>query len=183
LPAELVYNEDNLRVRSTTRQLTGFVMLHCWWEQCHSDLYRIALPGLSESAPQALLLRSPPGWMGEAQRACFAHATGVYEPVRLATTAFPDFVIESSTYGLLAYESIRVQLQFYFVQASSCVMDDMLVDLMVRFEGITNLLEKLSPVFPAAKAFVSRVRLAWFCGRWLTMRSRRRLSSRRSIEC
>lgn len=156
LPAELVYNEENLRIRSTTRQLTGFVMLHCWWEQCHADLYRISLPGLVESAPQVLLLRSPPGWVDDAQRTSFAYAAGVYEPVRHALRVIPDFVLGSSMFGLLAYESMRVQLQFYYVQVNSCPSNDMLVDLMVRFESITNLLEELAPRFPATKAFVSR---------------------------
>lgn len=51
LPTSFRWSEANVRLRTYSPRLCVFLMTHVWWEQCYSELYRFALPGLRGALP------------------------------------------------------------------------------------------------------------------------------------
>ncbi|KAF2720948.1 hypothetical protein K431DRAFT_225285 [Polychaeton citri CBS 116435] len=77
LPEELQLNPQNLTFRAHSPHLTGFVMLHTYYYQCHSDLYRILIPGIRESVSHASLAATPQQFVEYCQQQCLKSATAL----------------------------------------------------------------------------------------------------------
>ncbi|KAG6356018.1 hypothetical protein INS49_015403 [Diaporthe citri] len=79
LPPQFKWNEANLRLRAYHPRLCVYLMTHIWWEQCHCDLYRIALVGRRESLSKEAISRLDPAFVKYCQRQCFEHAKAMAE--------------------------------------------------------------------------------------------------------
>lgn len=79
LPPQFKWNEANLRLRAYHPRLCVYLMTHLWWEQCHCDLYRIALVGRRESLSKEAISRLDPAFVKYCQRQCFEHAKAMAE--------------------------------------------------------------------------------------------------------
>lgn len=74
LPTSFQFSESSLRLRAYSPRICVFIMIHVWWRQCHCDLYRLALGGLREALPRAVLARLDDGFVDHCQRRCVEHA-------------------------------------------------------------------------------------------------------------
>ncbi|KAK7704429.1 hypothetical protein SLS64_008616 [Diaporthe eres] len=79
LPPQFKWNEANLRLRAYHPRLCVYLMTHIWWEQCHCDLYRIALVGRRDSLSKEAISRLDPAFVKYCQRQCFEHAKAMAE--------------------------------------------------------------------------------------------------------
>ncbi|KAL1849150.1 hypothetical protein Daus18300_013355 [Diaporthe australafricana] len=79
LPPSFKWTEANLRLRAYHPRLCVYLMTHIWWEQCHCDLYRIALVGRRDSLPKEAIARLDPAFVKYCQRQCFEHAKAMAE--------------------------------------------------------------------------------------------------------
>jgi hypothetical protein len=61
-------------------------MLHLWYHQIHCELFRIALPGYSESAGPETLAEAPTGWLDNVRDDCRRHARSVAEVLALVNS-------------------------------------------------------------------------------------------------
>lgn len=85
LPAPFRWTASNLKLRAYHPRLCVFLMTHIWWQQCHCDLYRIALPGRRESLPRKAIAKLDPDFVKHCQRQCFEHAHAMAEMFTLVT--------------------------------------------------------------------------------------------------
>ncbi|KAF4975389.1 hypothetical protein FZEAL_7819 [Fusarium zealandicum] len=74
LPTSFQFSESSLRLRAYSPRICAFIMIHVWWRQCHCDLYRLALGGLREALPRAVLASLDEGFVDHCQRQCVEHA-------------------------------------------------------------------------------------------------------------
>lgn len=110
LPPELELTRDNIVARKATNQLSQLVALHVYWGLCRCDLNRIALYGIPEGLPEALLLASPPEWLQATQQECFASASAVADMCTTVLTHDPDFESHDLILPTGFHECIRLQL-------------------------------------------------------------------------
>ncbi|UPK94767.1 hypothetical protein LCI18_005702 [Fusarium solani-melongenae] len=74
LPTSFQFSESSLRLRAYSPRICVFIMIHVWWRQCHCDLYRLALGGLREALPRAVLATLDDAFIDHCQRQCVEHA-------------------------------------------------------------------------------------------------------------
>jgi hypothetical protein len=74
LPASFQFSETSLRLRAYSPRICIFIMIHVWWHQCQIDLYRLALGGLREALPRAILATLDDGFVEHCQQQCVQHA-------------------------------------------------------------------------------------------------------------
>ncbi|CAK7227525.1 hypothetical protein SBRCBS47491_006599 [Sporothrix bragantina] len=130
LPPQLQLVPDTIYIRQAQDQLTALVMLHVWYDQCMSDLYRITMPGFPETLPDDQLLQAPPGWVQKQQEACVYHSTNIVTTLQSVAAMVggdatssdnsepeKDFIFLDASLPMCVFDSIRVQLQWLFMQA------------------------------------------------------------------
>lgn len=112
LPPELHLTLDNLFARRTSHELGALCLLHCWHDQLHCSLYRIALPGFDESAPATYLADAPDGWVDKLRHATYIRASALIHKFSLLRRSFPEHIPESWQFATLAIEATRNVLQY-----------------------------------------------------------------------
>ncbi|OJJ45073.1 hypothetical protein ASPZODRAFT_17985 [Penicilliopsis zonata CBS 506.65] len=123
LPPQCQLRADIIYARHAQHALPALTMLHVWYDQCLSDLYRVAMPNYPETLPTATLLDAPIGWVEEHQLACVQHARGIAQT--FATVgAHVDLLAETdhnhnhdhafldTSLPMCVFESVRLQLQW-----------------------------------------------------------------------
>lgn len=97
-----------------TDQLGPLVMLHLWHEMFHLELFRMAVPGYTESLPARVAELAPHGWLEDMASRCLEHGRNMMRILVL---------IEQETKGggwednldpklpMLVYASVRIQLE------------------------------------------------------------------------
>ncbi|CAK7206063.1 hypothetical protein SEUCBS139899_008846 [Sporothrix eucalyptigena] len=144
LPPQLQLLPDTVYARHAQDQLSALVMLHVWYDQCMSDLYRITMPGFPETLPADQLRKAPPGWVQQQQQACVRHSTNIVTTLEMVAGIIEvdrcapgsgrkegcggeygggrkhrgrrGFVFLDASLPMCVFDSIRVQLQWLFMQ-------------------------------------------------------------------
>lgn len=112
LPPALQLTPSNLFVHHGNSEAGAFVNLHIWHQQLHCDLYRIAFPGFRESARDMYWDSAPLGYVDGLRRSGYDAACAVASMYKLAEDTLPGQVAFDLDAAVIAYESIRIQLQY-----------------------------------------------------------------------
>jgi hypothetical protein len=79
-------------------------MTHLWWQQCHCDLYRIALVGRRESLSKDSINSLDPAFVKHCQRRCFEHAKAMAEMFALVLQFEKGVPVSDLDLPVLSYQ-------------------------------------------------------------------------------
>ncbi|KAK7415441.1 hypothetical protein QQX98_005892 [Neonectria punicea] len=153
---------ETIHIRQSQDQLSPLIMLHVWYEQCMSDLYRIVMPGFPETLPASMLADAPAGWVQQHQLACVRHASNiasVFETVA-AVVDMENFVFLDTSLPMCVFDSMCVRVQWLF---------------MPPFESLQERIEACKPSFETLIGYVERMAEYFQQARWLLKETRKML--------
>ncbi len=114
LPTSFRWSEANVRLRTYSPRLCVFLMTHVWWEQCHCELYRLAIPGLQEALPPASMAQLKmqyPTFMQHCRDQVLEHASAMADMFRLLLTLDNGIPVTDLDLPICLYQCAR--LLFY----------------------------------------------------------------------
>lgn len=178
LPPSFRLSSETIYARQSQNQLTALAMLHIWYDQTTTDLYRVAFPGFPESANPDLLAMAPPGWVENIQHACVAHAKSITATLAIISKHVdPDtFVFLDASLPICVYESMRMQVLNLFMVPPERQLDE-LEEVKASFELMMGFVERMRRYFRQAEWLVSVILTST-----LSM-SLSSFSSRRCVAC
>ncbi|KPM43155.1 hypothetical protein AK830_g3400 [Neonectria ditissima] len=150
---------DTIFMRQSQDQLSPLIMLHVWYEQCMSDLYRIVMPGFPETLPASMLLQAPEGWVHQHQVACVRHASNIasiFETVA-ALVDLENFVFLDTSLPMCVFDSARVRVQWLFMPPSESP-EEHIEECKASFETLIGYVERMSEYFQQAKWLLKETR-------------------------
>jgi hypothetical protein len=156
-------------VRDGTDALAPLVMLHLWYHQIHCELFRIALPGYSESAGPETLADAPTGWLDKVRDDCRRHARSVAEVLALVNSNIKgsSFRILDPSLPMIVYNSLRLQLECISLTYPDVVSREREFELMGGdADVLLTLVQRMSGFFHPARLLV-RVHVAGRACDWL----------------
>lgn len=145
---------DTVYIRQSQDQLSPLIMLHVWYEQCMSDLYRIVMPGFPETLPTSILSNAPVGWVQQHQAACVRHAsniTSIFERVG-SLVDMQNFVFLDTSLPMCTFESMCVRLQGLF---------------MLPFDSLEQRKEEFKTGFKVLIGYIGRMAKYFRQAQWL----------------
>ncbi|ATY61722.1 Fungal transcriptional regulatory [Cordyceps militaris] len=74
MPASFQFSENSMRLRAYSPRICAFVMIHIYWRQCYSDLYRLAMTGFRDALPLETLESLDQSFLDHCQRQCVEHS-------------------------------------------------------------------------------------------------------------
>ncbi|KAH8880866.1 hypothetical protein GQ53DRAFT_848581 [Thozetella sp. PMI_491] len=150
---------ETIYARQSQNELSPLIMLHVWYDQCMSDLYRITMPGFPESMPTSSLLAAPSGWVQQHQIECVRHATNIAATFETIASLIDvkDFVFLDSSLPICVFESIRVQLQWMFMLPRETLQERM-EECRLTFEMLMAQVENMSRYFQQALWLLGEMR-------------------------
>lgn len=160
LPPRLRLSGDVIRSRYEATSLGPLVMFYLWWNECHVELCRIALPGYPQSLDQASLSLAPDGWANQIRQTCLKHAqimSSILQLLHDGARGRPLPVIYDHTLPRLVYSSVRAQLE---MMGTSGVDGGLRDTLQVSFDIMLGFVSRMSVYFKSADLLVSRPHLA-----------------------
>ncbi|KAI1263572.1 hypothetical protein F5Y18DRAFT_121977 [Xylariaceae sp. FL1019] len=152
LPASFKFSESNLQLRAYSPRLCVFIMIHVWWRQCHSDLYRIVVAGLKESLPQSSISRLEPPFVAYCKRQCFDHAIAMAEIFRLILALDGGLPVTDLDLPYCAYQCARLLYFAYQTQQAELRLS---ADQVVDHANRCLLIAKSMNHIPAGAAIVA----------------------------
>ncbi|CAK7274657.1 hypothetical protein SEPCBS119000_006284 [Sporothrix epigloea] len=114
LPVSFRWSEANVRLRTYSPRLCVFLMTHVWWEQCHCELYRLALVGLQEALPApyiAQLSRQFPAFVRHCRGQVLDHTSAMVEMFSCLLTLENGVPVTDLDLPICLYQCVR--LLFY----------------------------------------------------------------------
>lgn len=146
---------ENIYARQSQNQLTPLVMLHIWYHQCMTDLYRLAMPGFPGSEGSTVISSASPSWVNQTQLACVDHAQSLAKTFRTLTNVVGDsFVCLDPSLPMCIYESMRIRVQHLFL-ASTVGQETLLADFLEDTEYMLRAVERMKRYFRQAEWLVS----------------------------
>ena len=158
LVAQFQLLPDTIYVRQSQNQLSPLIMLHVWYEQCMSDLYRIAMPGFPETLPASVLSNAPVGWVQQHQLACVQHAVNIASIFKqvAALVDMEEFMFLDTSLPLCVFESMCVRLQGLFTLPSEAAQhSERKAECTADFKMLMAYIERMSKYFQQARWLVS----------------------------
>lgn len=146
---------DTIYIRQSQDQLSPLIMLHVWFEQCMSDLYRIVMPGFPETLPASMLSNAPAGWVQQHQSACVSHASNIaslFERVG-SLVDMQNFVFLDTSLPMCVFESMCVRLQGLFMLPQES-LEQRKEDCKSSFKILIGYIERMSRYFRQAQWLV-----------------------------
>jgi hypothetical protein len=133
-------------------------MLHIWYDQCMTDLYRLAMPGFPEAAESAILVSAPPGWVEQTQVICVTHAQSLAKSIRTVTNLVSGgFIFLDPSLPFCVYESMRIRVQHLFlgsIERQGVALADFLEDV----ECMMRVVEGMQRYFRQAEWLLKEMR-------------------------
>lgn len=144
LPVSFRWSEGNVRLRTYSPRLCVFLMTHVWWEQCHCELYRLALVGLQEALPApciAQLERQFPTWVRHCREQVLEHASAMADMFRLVLTLENGVPVTDLDLPICLYQCVR--LLFYISRTNPDDPQAVPHDSFLELAGVcTQVLER-----------------------------------------
>ena len=154
LPARLILSRRALTdPRVAPASLGPLIMFYMWWNECHLELCRLALPGYAQSLDPSILSLAPSSWVSQTRETCRTHASAMTATMELATTG--HLTIYDPTLPRLIYSSIRLQLEC----AQSSVPSDLDTALALgnKFERILGHVQNMGALLRPAYLLVGAI--------------------------
>ncbi|KAH7137071.1 fungal-specific transcription factor domain-containing protein [Dactylonectria estremocensis] len=154
---------DTIHARQSQDQLLPLIMLHVWYEQCMSDLYRIVMPGFPETLPASMLLDAPAGWVQQHQSACVRHASNIAAILEsvAAMVDVESFVFLDTSLPMCIFDSICVRLQGLFMPQFSSV-GERVEECKASFVTLMGYVERMARYFQQAQWLLEETRNVLF---------------------
>ncbi|KJR88038.1 uncharacterized protein SPSK_07003 [Sporothrix schenckii 1099-18] len=144
LPVSFRWSEGNVRLRTYSPRLCVFLMTHVWWEQCHCELYRLALVGLQEALPApciAQLEHQFPTWVRHCREQVLEHASAMADMFRLVLTLENGVPATDLDLPICLYQCVR--LLFYISRTNPDDPQAVPHDSFLELAGVcTQVLER-----------------------------------------
>ncbi|CAK7225298.1 hypothetical protein SBRCBS47491_005839 [Sporothrix bragantina] len=144
LPVSFRWSEANVRLRTYSPRLCVFLMTHVWWEQCHCELYRLALVGLQEALPApyiAQLTRQFPTFVHHCRAQVLEHASAMAEMFRCVLTLENGVPVTDLDLPICLYQCVR--LLFYISRTNPDDPQAVPHDSFLELAGVcTQVLER-----------------------------------------
>ncbi|CAK7203848.1 hypothetical protein SEUCBS139899_006597 [Sporothrix eucalyptigena] len=144
LPVSFRWSEANVRLRTYSPRLCVFLMTHIWWEQCHCELYRLALVGLQEALPApyiAQLTRQFPTFVHHCRAQVLEHASAMAEMFRCVLTLENGVPVTDLDLPICLYQCVR--LLFYISRTNPDDPQTVPHDSFLELAGVcTQVLER-----------------------------------------
>ncbi|KAH7145457.1 fungal-specific transcription factor domain-containing protein [Dactylonectria estremocensis] len=159
LPPQFQLLPDTIYMRQSQDQLSPLIMLHVWYEQCMSDLYRIVMPGFPETLLPSMLLQAPEGWVQQHQVACVRHASNIasiFETVS-ALIDMEGFLFLDTSLPMCVFDSTRVRVQWLFMPPSESP-EERIEECKASFETLIGYVERMAEYFQQAKWLLKETR-------------------------
>lgn len=150
---------DTIFARQAQDELSTLVMLHVWYDQCMSDLYRITMPGFPETLPDAMLREAPGGWVQQQQLNCIRHATGILSTLKTVANLvnMDTFVFLDTGLPICVFECIRVQLQWLFMLPSDSI-EQRIIECQASCETLMSFVKGMRKYFRQAHWLLREMR-------------------------
>ncbi len=158
LPASFSWSESNARLRTYSPRLCVFFMTHVWWEQCHCELYRIALVGLPEALPKAAIEQLGifhPSFVRHCRQQALAHARAMADIFNLLPTLDNGIPVTDMDLPVCSYQCARTLYYVFLASSGDCGMT---AESATELAGVCLQMLKLSVATPATLSIVSRQR-------------------------
>ncbi|CAK7270238.1 hypothetical protein SEPCBS57363_004004 [Sporothrix epigloea] len=151
LPVSFRWSETNVRLRTYSPRLCVFLMTHVWWEQCHCELYRLALVGLQEALPApyiAQLTRQFPAFVRHCRSQVLDHTRAMVEIFSCLLTLENGVPVTDLDLPICLYQCVR--LMFYMSRTDSDGLPRSAAnDLFLKLAGVCSRVLEQTVTTPA----------------------------------
>ncbi|KAH7033609.1 uncharacterized protein B0I36DRAFT_430789 [Microdochium trichocladiopsis] len=152
LPASFKFSDSNLQLRAYSPRLCVFIMIHIWWRQCHSDLYRVVLSGLKEALPRSAIDRLHPQFVMHCARRSYEHALAMAEIFRSIHQLDGGLPVTDLDLPACAYQCARMLFHAHQMHAGEFGIS---ADLIMEHTSRCLQVAKTMAHLPAGAAIVS----------------------------
>lgn len=150
LPPHMRNTKRNLLARAYTSEITGYINLHTLWLQCHCDLYRLMIPGIRESVPEAIQREVPFEYAEECRQLCLRYAVDICS-LWSDTLAECDMSrITDQSIGIYAYQCANILVWLWDLDS-----DNSLRDYLKIISAFLGWLADIYPVVAEVVRFLS----------------------------
>ncbi|KAI3030180.1 transcriptional regulator family: Fungal Specific TF [Aspergillus niger] len=146
LPPRLQLSPELVLRQHDAPVLGQIVMFYLWWNECHLELYSIALHGYPQSLDSTVMSTAPAGWIDQARHNCLRHAQAITDILDLVDREMPrqPLTISDHTIAHVVYLSVRVQLELLMPTLKD---SGMRLELKKRFDIMLGFVERTSKYF------------------------------------
>lgn len=113
LPSSFHFSEKNLHLRAYSPRLCPFILIHIWWRQCYSDLFRFTMSGLREALTPEALSRLNPDFVDYCRWQCFENARALTDAFRSLLALRRDLPVMGVQLHVCAYQCARLLFYCY----------------------------------------------------------------------
>ncbi|RDH14526.1 hypothetical protein M747DRAFT_269984 [Aspergillus niger ATCC 13496] len=154
LPPRLQLSPELVLRQHDAPVLGQIVMFYLWWNECHLELYSIALHGYPQSLDSTVMSTAPAGWIDQARHNCLRHAQAITDILDLVDREMPrqPLTISDHTIAHVVYLSVRVQLELLMPTLKD---SGMRLELKKRFDIMLGFVERTSKYFHQVSLVVS----------------------------
>ncbi|GLA96370.1 hypothetical protein AtubIFM57143_003835 [Aspergillus tubingensis] len=154
LPPRLQLSPELVRRQHDAPVLGQIVMFYLWWNECHLELYSIALHGYPQSLDPTVMSTAPAGWIDQARHNCLRHAQAITDVLDLVDREMPrqPLTISDHTIAHVVYLSVRVQLELLMPTLKD---DGMRLELEKKFDMMLGFIQRTSKYFHQVSLVVS----------------------------
>ncbi|RDK38278.1 hypothetical protein M752DRAFT_321224 [Aspergillus phoenicis ATCC 13157] len=154
LPPRLQLSPELVLRQHDAPVLGQIVMFYLWWNECHLELYSIALHGYPQSLDPTVMSTAPAGWIDQARHNCLRHAQAITDILDLVDREMPrqPLTISDHTIAHVVYLSVRVQLELLVPTLKD---GGMRLELKKRFDMMLGFVERTSQYFHQVSLVVS----------------------------
>ena len=128
LPASFHFSEKNLHLRAYSTRLCPYILIHTWWRQCYTDLYRITMPGIREALPRAKTDRLDPNFVNYCHWQCYDNAKALSDIFRACIALKSGLPTMDLEIHACAYQSARILFYTYRHHAAQLNLTVEIVD-------------------------------------------------------
>ncbi|OJZ87024.1 hypothetical protein ASPFODRAFT_46557 [Aspergillus luchuensis CBS 106.47] len=146
LPPRLQLSRELVLRRHDAPVLGQIVMFYLWWNECHLELYSIALHGYPQSLDPTVMSTAPAGWIDQARHNCLRHAQVITDILDLVDREMPrqPLTISDHTIAHVVYLSVRVQLELLVPTLKDAGVR---LELKKKFDMMLGFVERTSKYF------------------------------------
>ncbi|RAK91732.1 hypothetical protein BO79DRAFT_285429 [Aspergillus costaricaensis CBS 115574] len=162
LPPRLQLSPELVRRQHDAPVLGQIVMFYLWWNECHLELYSIALHGYPQSLDPTGMSTAPAGWIDQARHNCLRYAQAITDVLDLVDREMPrqPLTIFDHTIAHVVYLSLRVQLELLMPTLKD---GGMRLELEKKFDMMLRFIQRTSRYFHQVSLVLQEMRRMLAC--------------------
>lgn len=152
LPAADTFTEENLELRTYSRSLPRYVMIHMFWHWNYCELFQCLIPGLKESISSDQFAVVNHDLVAQIQDKCFQHALSISEICRLVLGLDCSELILDIEMAECAYHAAH--LLFHCHTLNPTRFDGKLENVVDTAYSCSKMVNFLSTMYPGLSSMV-----------------------------